>query len=74
MPRRDPPEDNLSVSEQKRRLDATLRGAFAGPPTPLKDIPTRKGESRQVERKKQPKVAFSDATAKTASRRKKNSA
>ena len=73
MPRRDPPEDNLSASEQKRRLEATLRGAFAGSPTPLKDIPTREGESRRLERKKRPKAA-SSASAKTASRGKKSRA
>jgi hypothetical protein len=32
--------------ETKRRLDAVLRGAFAGAPTKLKDIPKKSGESR----------------------------
>jgi hypothetical protein len=41
----------LSESEQ-RRLEAILKGAFSGPPTPLKDIPTRDGESRKLKRKK----------------------
>lgn len=35
-----------SKKEAKARLEAALRGAFAGPPTPLKDIPKRNGESR----------------------------
>lgn len=35
----------------KKKLEAVLRGAFAGSPTPLKDIPTRQGESRAVKRK-----------------------
>jgi len=32
--------------ETKKRLAAALRGAFSGPPTPLKDIPKKGGESR----------------------------
>jgi hypothetical protein len=35
-------------SSTSKRLQAILRGAFAGPPTPLKDIPTRDGEQRAV--------------------------
>jgi len=43
--------DKQSAREQ--RLTAILRGAFSGPPTPPKDIPTKdipkkKGESRVV--------------------------
>ncbi|HTE77016.1 MAG TPA: hypothetical protein VK653_09780 [Xanthobacteraceae bacterium] len=38
--------------EAAQRLRAVLHGAFAGPPTPLKDIPTRNGESRKLKRKK----------------------
>jgi hypothetical protein len=30
----------------EQRLQQILRGAFAGPPTPLKDIPKRNAESR----------------------------
>jgi hypothetical protein len=37
-------------SDAKQRLGTILRGAFDGPPTPLKDIPTRGGESRQLRR------------------------
>ena len=29
-------EKQYSKQDAQRRLDATLRGAFAGPPTPLK--------------------------------------
>jgi hypothetical protein len=43
------PSDN----EAEQRLQKILRGAFSGPPTPLKDIPTHTGESRAV-RKKSP--------------------
>jgi len=32
--------------ESKKRLQAILHGAFAGPPTKLKDIPKKSGESR----------------------------
>lgn len=38
--------------ETKQRLRKILRGAFAGPPTPLKDIPKKTGESRAVKRKR----------------------
>ncbi len=36
--------------ELKQRLQKILQGAFSGPPTPLKDIPTRHGESRKLHR------------------------
>jgi len=39
--------------ETEARLRKILQGAFAGPPTPLKDIPTRHGETRKLERKPQ---------------------
>jgi hypothetical protein len=42
----------FSKQEIDNRLTAILRGAFAGQPTPLKDIPTRHGEQR-AERKDQ---------------------
>jgi hypothetical protein len=32
--------------QQQERLQAILHGAFSGPPTPLKDIPKKGGESR----------------------------
>jgi hypothetical protein len=32
----------------EQRLQQILRGAFAGPPTPLKGIPKKNGESRSV--------------------------
>jgi hypothetical protein len=35
-------------NETERRLKSILRGAFSGPPTPLKDIPKRDGESRKL--------------------------
>ena len=44
-------EKQYSKQDAQRRLDATLRGAFAGPPTPLKDIPKRDGESRGVNKR-----------------------
>ena len=37
-----------SDAEAETRLKAILRGAFAGPPTPLKEVPTRTGERRKV--------------------------
>lgn len=44
--------DQFNAEETKRRLQKTLQGAFSGPPTPLKDIPTKAGESRKLRRKK----------------------
>jgi hypothetical protein len=41
--------------EQTERLQRILQGAFSGPPTPLKDIPTQHGESRKLKRKKPPR-------------------
>ena len=38
--------DQFSKKETEQRLQKILQGAFAGPPTPLKDIPKRNGESR----------------------------
>lgn len=39
-------DDQYSPKETQQRLRTVLRGAFAGPPTHLKDIPTREGKSR----------------------------
>jgi hypothetical protein len=41
-----------SPNDAEQRLQKILQGAFSGPPTPLKDIPTRDGESRKLKRKK----------------------
>ena len=35
-------------AETEQRLQKILQGAFSGPPTPLKDIPKKSGESRAV--------------------------
>ncbi len=40
------PEDSFSEGETARRLKSILKGAFADAPTPLKEIPTRKGTQR----------------------------
>lgn len=45
-------DDWHSDEETVQRLQKALQGAFSGPPTPLKDIPTRNGESRSLKRKK----------------------
>jgi hypothetical protein len=39
-------DQQYGSKETERRLRKMLRGAFSGPPTPLKDIPTKSGESR----------------------------
>jgi len=44
--------DLYGAEETDQRLKKILKGAFSGPPTPLKDIPTRGGESRKLQRKK----------------------
>jgi hypothetical protein len=41
-------DDDLDLEQ---RLKAILQGTFSGPPTPLKDIPTRGGESRKLAHK-----------------------
>jgi hypothetical protein len=38
--------DQYSDKEAQRRLKSALRGAFSGPPTPLKRITKKNGESR----------------------------
>jgi hypothetical protein len=44
--------DQYDPAETEQRLQKILQGAFSGPPTPLKDIPKRSGESRKLTRKK----------------------
>jgi hypothetical protein len=44
--------DQFDKEETEQRLQKILGGAFSGSPTPLKDIPTRDGESRSLKRKK----------------------
>jgi hypothetical protein len=41
------------IDTDTERLQKILQGAFSGPPTPLKEIPTRKGKQR-TKRKPQP--------------------
>jgi hypothetical protein len=38
--------------DSDQRLQKILQGAFSGPPTPLKDIPTRWGKLRASPKKK----------------------
>lgn len=52
-----------------QRLRRILRGAFSGPPTPLKDIPKKSGESRATRARN-----ASAASAKTSGRRSGNPA
>jgi len=40
--------DQYSEQEAQRRLKSALRGAFSGPPTPLKRITKKNGESRAI--------------------------
>jgi hypothetical protein len=45
-------DDQYSPKATEQRLQKILQGAFSGPPTPLKDIPTRTGKSRKLPRKR----------------------
>jgi hypothetical protein len=48
-------DDRPTKSETEQRLQAILRGAFSGPPTPLKEIPKRNGESRGSKKIRKPR-------------------
>jgi len=43
--------ESLMPLSEAERLQKILQGAFDGPPTPLKNIPTRHGNNRKLERK-----------------------
>jgi len=45
-------DDQPSIGKTEQRLQRILQGAFSGPPTPLKNIPTQSGKSRKLKRKK----------------------
>jgi hypothetical protein len=45
-------QGQYDTKETEERLQRTLQGAFAGPPTPLKAIPKKNGESRGTKPKK----------------------
>jgi hypothetical protein len=47
--------DQYSADEAEQRLKKILQGAFGGPPTPLKDIPTRQGKQRAKPKRQPPK-------------------
>jgi len=53
----DKDSDQYSPEETERRLRKLMRGAFAGPPTQLKNIPKRNGESRRAAAQKPKKKA-----------------
>jgi len=42
----------MPIDDDQRRLQKILQGAFSGPPTPLKNILKRNGESRTASKKK----------------------
>ena len=44
MPRKS--DDSFPEQDVERRTKAIMTGAFAGSPTPLKDIPKRDGKAR----------------------------
>jgi hypothetical protein len=51
----DKPLDDGSKDETEQRLQLILKGAFSGPPTPLKAIPKRNGESREARKVRRPR-------------------
>jgi len=59
--------DEYNEQKAKRRLKQAMQGAFSGPPTPLKDIPTRAGESRAARKPEESK----EKQATSARKRKK---
>ena len=63
-------EGETSGPGYRKRLEQVLKGAFAGPPTQLKAIPKKDGESRKAAKESR----ASDASAKTARRRVKSPA
>jgi hypothetical protein len=54
-------DDQRASEETEQRLQKILQGAFSGPPTPLKDIPKRNGNHREV-RKSTKKTRTDSAT------------
>jgi hypothetical protein len=64
-------DDQYSDEETARRLRRVLEGAFAGPPTPLKDVPTRSGKRRKLGKRRSKKASGASpaAKAKTGRRR-----
>jgi hypothetical protein len=48
------PKNNEQYSEQEanKRFDAALRGAFATPPKPMKDIPRKRVKTKRKPRAK----------------------
>jgi hypothetical protein len=50
-----PPSDQSDSEKTQRRLQEILQGAFSGPPTPLKDIPTRQGKQRAKRKTQEPR-------------------
>jgi hypothetical protein len=45
--------EQYSDKEAQRRFDAALRGAFATPPKPMKDIPRKRPKVRRKTRNKE---------------------
>jgi hypothetical protein len=43
-------EDRYSKEEAQRRFESALRGAFATPPKPMKDIPRKRPKTRRAKK------------------------
>lgn len=56
-------------SESERRLSSILRGAFGGPPTPLKEIPKRDGEPRSQDKHAAPPCKLESSANKPDNKR-----
>lgn len=67
-------DDSFTEQEAARRLETILKGAFKGPPTPLKAVPTRAGDERRLSRKPAKASATSTKRAKDGRSAKRNQA
>src|SRR5262245_44489366 len=50
-------------NDMQQRLQKHLQGAFSGPPTPLKEVPTRSGKKRAPRKDQMPRTPSADRTA-----------
>ena len=44
-------DEKFDAAETQRRLESILRGAFSGPPKPMKDIPRKRAKVQRRKRK-----------------------
>src|SRR5262249_2864944 len=64
-------DSQFSAEKSQKRLHKILKGAFDGPPTPLKEIRKVNGGAPQIDKRIRDS-GISDASSKTAPQRRKN--